>query len=270
MTAHKERKHSKFSASGAERWTNCSGSIALSEGLPDKPSPWSAQGTRAHEVLEAILTKAKGYDASTEMAVHAWHAANFIFKTAIEAQAELTAEKRIALDFIHPEMFGTYDAAVVEHFGTLHVFDYKYGMTPVSPAANLQMLFYGIGLAHKYDWNFEKVRLWIIQPRIPNYMAPTYWDVSIDDLKNKWLPVFEEGVMVAQMQPHTYTEGSWCHFCKAKAICPAKLASKNEQAAEIFSGGVMTKKQEKTNKEAQKLFTNGGPSGKKEKSKTED
>ena len=52
---HKQRAHSKFSASGAERWFACPGSVELSEGVPDKETEWSKEGTLAHEVLEEIM-----------------------------------------------------------------------------------------------------------------------------------------------------------------------------------------------------------------------
>ena len=77
--------------------------------------------------------------------------------------SEILVETRIPLSFIHPEAFGTFDAAIVDYFGTLHVFDYKYGQGhAVSPTGNLQMILYGLGLAHRYQYNFKRVRLWII------------------------------------------------------------------------------------------------------------
>jgi hypothetical protein len=247
-THHQERKHSKFSASGAERWFNCSGSVALSEGMPDKDSIWSKEGTTAHELLEEILSIAielklrkvghinTDKKHSMEMRRHCLNAANFVLEKHwhMRHYADLLIEDRVYLDFIHPEMFGTYDIAIVEHFGTLHVFDYKYGAGhPVNPKENLQMIFYGIGLAHKFHWNFSRVRLWINQPRIRGYDGPVFWELTLDELK-AYVPKFEAAVERVEKYPDKYAEGSWCHWCKAKSKCPLKLKGKLETAKSVF------------------------------------
>lgn len=246
---HGERKHSKFSASGAERWFNCPGSVALSEGLPDKDSVWSIEGTKAHEVLEDIMKIGieLGYEALAkarydfrkgiplEMIRHALNAARFILGMHSETKhSEVMIETRIHLDFIHPEMFGTFDGAVLDHFGTLHVFDYKYGAGhAVSPVQNLQMIFYGIGLAHKYHWNFKRVRLWIVQPRIKGYDGPLFWERDIAQMK-RYVGVFTDAVERVEKYPNKFVEGSWCHWCKAKTKCPLKQQAKLDQARLVF------------------------------------
>ncbi len=245
--SHQERAHSKFSASGAERWFNCPGSVALSEGVPDKETEWSKEGTLAHELLENILrvmilagsTKVFYPQASRqftkEMIHHGTNAANFIMGLYAKTPgSEVMVETRIYLSFIHPEMFGTFDGAVVDHFGTLHVFDYKYGAGhAVSPVKNLQMIFYGIGLAHKYGWNFKRVRLWIYQPRIKGYDGPIFWELSILELK-AYVDDFKRAVDRVEENPNEYNEGSWCHWCKAKSKCPLKNEARLERAINIF------------------------------------
>lgn len=254
MTAkHGERKHSKFSASGAERWMSCSGSVALSEGMPDKDTPWSLEGTEAHEILESIMRAAirngsmrvervaighrEGFTTTQvkDMVSFGTRTANFILALHAKLPAsELLVETRIHLTFIHPEMFGTFDGAVIDHFGTLHVFDYKYGSGhAVSPKENLQMIFYGLGLAHEHHWNFKRVRLWIDQPRIKGYDGPAFWEMTITDLK-KYVPQFERAVENVLKHPNKYAEGSWCYWCKAKQKCPLKRDAKIEKAKSIF------------------------------------
>jgi hypothetical protein len=237
--SQKERAHSKFSASGAERWFNCPGSVELSEGLPDTTSPAAEEGTQAHEVLEVTLKCDEflfpGVDprAPREMVKYADEAAKFIRGLAKQTNSEFLVEDRAHLDFIHPEAFGTLDSAVLDHFGTLHVIDYKYGKGyVVSPKENLQMIFYALALAHKYDWNFSRVRLWIIQPRAKGYDGPVFWDISIDELR-EYVPKFEDAVARVELSPE-FKEGNHCFFCKAKKICPLKLESKNNKAGLIF------------------------------------
>lgn len=252
---HGERAHSKFSASGAERWFNCPGSVELSEGMPDKSSPWAIEGTEAHEVLEATMKiELSGNCGATieendhvfkgkpkAMIDYAYQAAKFILDLGEKLIAEVMVETRVYLDFIHPEAFGTFDGAVLDHFGTLHIFDYKYGMSLVSPKENLQMIFYGIGLAHKYQWNFKRVRLWIIQPRVRGYDGPTFWECSIEELR-QWAEVFRDRIDNVLNNPYEYVEdtgiGNWCHFCRARSICPLKLKDRNEKAQKIFGSRI--------------------------------
>lgn len=238
--------HSRFSASGAERWTNCPGSVSLCENLPDVSSPWAKEGTEAHAVLETVLKSIqKGYGAPTtlvktvpfEMLSHAIRASRAIREIWHEEEtlSELHVETKTHLPFIHPEMFGTYDAAVFHHFKTLHVFDYKYGAGhAVSPLKNLQMVIYGLGASHLMDWNFRKVRLWIIQPRIRGYDGPVFWELTMVQLK-RYIDFFRRAVERVESKPKHYVEGSWCHWCKGKAICPLKQKQKKEKIKTIFS-----------------------------------
>lgn len=287
MMAHGGRKHSKYSASGSERWTECPGSVALSEGKPDKDNVWSVEGTQAHEVHEAALLSLIEYGGKDSvMKLPAWfspvarsphmftpthlqkshalmfhhgtNSARFIYQLHKETpDSEILVETRVALKFIHPEMFGTFDGAVIEHFGTLHIFDYKYGAGhSVSPKKNLQMIFYAVGLAEKYGWNFKRARLWIVQPRIRGYDGPVYWDIPIHELK-RYVGFFREGVARVENSPDVFKEGSWCHWCKGKGVCPLKTDKRINKAKEIFSkpigdeNGDQEKSESKTQKERQ-------------------
>lgn len=49
--------HFEYSASAAERWINCPGSVGLSEGIPDAPSgPDAMTGTAAHYLCERVVS----------------------------------------------------------------------------------------------------------------------------------------------------------------------------------------------------------------------
>lgn len=250
---HNERKHSKFSASGASRWFACPGSVELSEDQPRRDSVWSKEGTRAHEVLEAILREAidRGLSKTRivpghlghvphDMIQHAMHAANFILRLhADNPKSDLLVETRISLEVVHPEAFGTFDAAVVDYFGTLHVFDFKYGAGhEVKPGTllnpNHQMVFYGLGACERYDWNFKRVRLWIIQPRIANYEKPVYVEFPIMELR-KWIRVFQVAATRVVNNPDLFVEGQWCHWCNAKSVCPLKKQNSLRKAASAFA-----------------------------------
>lgn len=257
--SHDTRKHAKLAASGSERWVNCTGSVALSEGLPDRSTPAADEGTRAHEVLDDLFQAAlrhqwvnvpvialNVYEFRTkvprEMLDHAKRTADFILGVHRKHPgSDLLVETKVKLDFIHPDMWGTFDSAVVDHFGTLHVFDYKYGKGhAVSPRENLQMIFYGLGLAYRYQWNFKRVRLWIIQPRIRGYDGPAFWEISTKELV-RYADLFRDAVLRIEKKP-TYKEGPWCFFCKAKGICPLKSEAKLDKARMVFTNALLPAK----------------------------
>lgn len=240
MKKHGERAHSKFSASGAERWIMCSGSVELSEGLPDTTSDASLEGTLAHEFLEGEL---KGYLSGRmvslkypdpSMGMHVRSVAKFIAgEWRKRPSSDLRVESRVYLSHIHPEMFGTLDAAILDWFGTLHVYDFKYGKHMVSPEENLQMIFYALAMAHEFHWNFQRVRLCIAQPRVSGYDGPSYWEITIEQLR-RYEKIFRDGVKKVETKPE-FKEGEWCFFCKAKKICPLKRKNKEEAALAAFS-----------------------------------
>lgn len=240
-SSHNERKHSKFAASAADRWFNCSASVAISEGLPDVTSEAALEGTKAHECLEQMVKwrmlrrgLPDSLEWNEEMRGHALAASDHILKVHLSYQeSELLVEQRVLLDFIHPEAFGSLDYAILEHFGTLHIMDYKYGKKYVSPIGNRQFLFYALGVAHKYHWNFQKVRMWTLQPRARGFDGYAFWEITIDELI-KSAEHFKAAIDRVENHP-TYKEGDWCYFCKAKKICPLKADKRLEQARKVFS-----------------------------------
>ena len=246
------KAHAKFSASGSYRWLACPGSIALSaKAPPQRDSPYAAEGTRAHEVLEAVLSgKGIKLDDSHvyphDMWKHAQDAADWI-KTAQKIfEAELLIEQKVELDFVFPGMFGTVDAAIVCEFGRLVVVDYKYGAgLAVDPELNSQLIYYALGLAHRYHYNFIDVELVIIQPRADHYRGPVRsWIMPIEDLI-VWGTKFREGVSAALKPDAPLASGSHCRFCPAAPICPQLSRKAFEQAQidfdEIITAPVATK-----------------------------
>lgn len=238
-----EKLHATFSASGSERWLSCSGSIALCKGIKDKPSAYAQEGTTAHEVVEFIMKNDCSPSAvatartrhPTSMVHHAVDFYNHIVDIMPDG-ASLLCETKVELDFIEEGMFGTVDAAIVDLFGTLWVIDYKYGKgRAVDPKENTQMIFYALGIAHKYDYNFENVKLAIAQPRIIHKDGFfRTWEVSIDNLI-KWIDIFKTGVEKAKDPFAELTPGRWCWFCPAKDICPATNEERFERVQSVYT-----------------------------------
>lgn len=255
MSGHGERAHSIFSASGAERWLNCPASVKLSEQAPPEPdSPWAKEGTLAHEVLEAMLNRGplpKG--ATPEMLLHCTEVKRKILAIHQAAGGRIFIERKVYATFIHEEMFGTCDAIVAGDDGWLHIIDFKYGAGHiVDPKENPQLIQYALSVAESYDWAFDKVTCHIMQPR-GGANWHKRWVVTVKELREGWLPLWEKGVKRALDKHAKPFAGRWCHWCKARTICPLKAEQRAEKIENVFSD----------------LTTNEVKNGDKEKSKTE-
>jgi hypothetical protein len=239
--------HSKFGASGAKRWLACPGSVALSlKAPPQKESSYAKEGTEAHACLEIFLRNNRGDVLSDqlarmcrgkypdEMIEHVKTAFYEIRARKLDApKAEFLCETRVELGFIEEGMFGTVDAAIVEEFGRLTVIDFKYGAgILVDPADNPQLIYYALGLAHKFDYNFKDVALVIIQPRAEQDGRTTRQAImSIEELM-AWSAVFKGGVEACKKPEPEFSAGSHCRFCPATPICP-EISKKALRQAQI-------------------------------------
>lgn len=250
-----EKAHAEFSASGSARWLNCPGSIALSKQAPEqRESPAALEGTRAHACLELILRNRKKIGAAIKMAEkeypeegmidHAITAVEYIESRLSEyPEAKLLIEEEIdSSPFTCEGQFGTLDAAIVSEFDRLIVIDYKYGAGVVvdpqgeDDRGNSQLVYYALGLSHKYNHNFSEVELVVIQPRafVPDGNTIRSAVYTMDELLS-WEQVFLDGVKKAKDPLAKHSAGSWCKFCPATLICPEVKDKAFKQAQIVFS-----------------------------------
>ncbi|WP_226623129.1 DUF2800 domain-containing protein [Brucella anthropi] len=256
---HTQRAHARLAPSSAHRWMVCPGSIRMQEGLPDSRSTFAAEGTAAHELA------AKCLETNTDPAVFAGQYVDILTSAIVETPEDtdeedrffeiteemvdavsmykthidellasddktgLSVEQRLDMTHIHPEIYGTGDAAVY-CFGSkhLHIVDLKYGKgVAVDADNNPQLLLYAAGTARRYhNMQIEKLTMHIVQPRAQHAHGPVR-SYEIDLLE---LFEFENELAVkaqAAMAPDApVTAGEHCQFCKAQPICEAnrKLA----------------------------------------------
>ncbi|MCH8328897.1 MAG: DUF2800 domain-containing protein, partial [Nanoarchaeota archaeon] len=59
--------HSKIGASSMYRWSNCPGSVKLSEGMTSESSIYAIEGTAAHEVVGLALERALSENVNTRV-----------------------------------------------------------------------------------------------------------------------------------------------------------------------------------------------------------
>lgn len=246
------KAHAKYSASGSKRWLSCPASIQASESYPNIETEAAREGTNAHHCLETfMIAYLAGWKNGSEEAIakmlrktypramvrHAHEAFSYIIRRS-EGADEILAETKVdASHFTMKGQFGTVDAALVFLFDKLVVIDFKYGAgVPVMPEENTQAIYYALGIAKEFDYNFAEVELVILQPRDGHARGPIRsWTIPIQKLLS-YIPIFKEGVARCEDPLADFNAGEeWCMFCPAKPGCVAYSELRHEQAQGDFT-----------------------------------
>lgn len=238
-------KHALLSASASHRWLNCTPSVRLSEGIPDKGSEYAQEGTDAHSLCEFKLRKLLGMPAIDPTEHLSWYngemeecAENYasyvleLLEKAKEACADpvVLVEQRVDFSRFVENGFGTADCIIIAD-GTMNVVDYKHGKgVEVSAENNPQMMLYALGALEIFDgiYDIEEVRMTIFQPRIGNISVSS---MAKDALLEWASGELTEKAALAYEGSGEFVCGDWCRFCKAKAIC-RKRAEENLKMAQ--------------------------------------
>ncbi|NDB68904.1 MAG: DUF2800 domain-containing protein [Methylocystaceae bacterium] len=156
--------HAKLSPSSAERWMTCPGSVVLSDGMPDQTSSFAEEGTKAHEIAEAMLKDNKiTCETSAEMLEHISVYVDYVRDVA-SFDGELHIEQRVKVNDV---VFGTADAVVWRpQQEALHIIDLKYGAgVAVEIVNNLQLKIYALATLLTFKYPAKSVTATIVQPR---------------------------------------------------------------------------------------------------------
>lgn len=235
-----ERQHALLSASSAHIWIHCHPSARMAEEMPHEETPWTAEGTLAHELAELkarkqyIQNSLEDYRAK----LHAIRASPLYTPemdkcTDVYAQAldeeymrflqrpVVGLETKVDYSKIVPGGFGTADC-IMTGFGQLTVIDYKHGAgVPVSAADNPQLMLYAAGALNQYYQFYstpvESVRLRIVQPRVSD--KENVFEITTDKLAEWCNNVVKPAAEQAYKGLGECRRGEWCRFCKARAKC---------------------------------------------------
>lgn len=205
--------HAKFSPSAAHRWLKCGYSIKMEPFYPNTSSRAADEGTLKHGI--AAMHLENGTDPSDDkLKIYT----NTVRNVAIDG--ELHIERKVT---IVPDLCtGTADAGVVST-DWLHVFDLKYGKTPVHATDNEQMMLYAIGFMNEYHMPADApIDLTIVQPNAASGWPVKTWTTTVAHLEKfeaKVLRAVEEGLKESPKA----VAGSHCYWCKAKMHCQAYL-----------------------------------------------
>lgn len=245
-------QHAELSASSSSRWLNCTAAPRFEDNFPDETSEYAEEGTLAHQFSEIaaqynfnLITKRKKNSQikklqkeplyKDEMLTTSEFYAQYLFdKSLTFAQKPYEAlEVRVDFSDYVPEGFGTCDCIMIGG-DTLHITDYKHGKgVPVSAEGNSQMRLYALGALKKYSLIFggsiKKVSMAIVQPRITEDVSEETLTVEQLIEWGNWVKPIAEKAYCGMGEFHS---GSWCRFCKGKAVCKAR--AENYTALEDF------------------------------------
>ena len=236
--------HAVLSASKAKQWLACPPSARLnqklSERLGDRPSPYAAEGTKAHAVAELKLRKETGEinaflfgeqlkrlgDIPAEMDRYTNEYVDLVLSRWFEAKrltpdAELLIEQHLDFSEWVPSGFGTGDAVIVSD-RSLEVLDLKYGKgVPVEAKDNPQARCYGLGAIHEFGalFGFPVVRMTIVQPRLFSVTEETLTRWELLEWGESIRPIAEQ----AWRGEGEFHPGDHCKFCNARGICRARM-----------------------------------------------
>ncbi len=253
--------HSPLGASQAERYFVCPGSVRLSKGIEKKSSPYAEEGTLAHALADYFLCHGKWPKGTPKefiepLAVYVEAVmADYIGLVKNGRSGQLGVEEEFHLSTIHPDLWGTADAAlwISEPVLKLIVYDLKFGRGKyVKVYNNRQLLFYALGALFKWKVPAQEVELVIAQPRLPRpgdevesvdeMFSVTY---NKDRTLSRWsvpaLRLYDFAAELAESVRRTddpnaeLVTGPHCKFCPAAPICPARSGTSLVLAQEEFS-----------------------------------
>lgn len=240
---HSERSHSLLGGSSASRWSNCTGSIALAEGLPKKMAGAAAElGTRAHEELDSYLTAFLSHKINGEGP----EAYEFKDKDPqIQELVQQTVEemwKKVLGESITDKSYGIETKFVLnkslDMYGSVDfwaiyiddkgkkcgvIFDFKYGFHSVSVDKNAQLAYYACALQETLKQkgkSLDYIRGIIYQPRVHGedpYKETKFTAKQLETWQEKFISA---GNNILVHKKFTFKAGPWCQFCEAQSICP--------------------------------------------------
>lgn len=247
------KAHAVLSASGSERWLGCPGSVQLSDGLPQVDNEHSIRGTNTHTLFQFLIENPKykwlldrpeakafkahiGFDQA--MYENAIFATNFVNTEKRELEREtgnpvhLMVEKKVELSGVG---FGTADIILHQPFGVLHVMDYKNGQKIVDPEDNTQGLYYAVAAADLHGWDFDHVKITIIQPNAAHKRGPIRtWTTTLERLEKAAQHLRVGAKRTKKEDAPLVVDAKWCWFCPARSICPEQMKGKESKIMDRF------------------------------------
>lgn len=232
---HTERKHARLSASRAERFMTCPGSVRLENQMPyEPPGEAAAIGTHIHELSEKLLRgeELDSPDLDPDHIAMAQEYAAFV-NTLVENPRKRMIEVNVdaGLKSLHQALGGTADAVLVDG-NHLHVIDLKTGRVLVEAENNKQLMTYALGVMRQFNAPVDiTCTMHIFQPRAGH----SKWTVSGADLVNHGHDLVHAANLALSPDAPTNPSPDACKYCKAKTICPSMRQKVQDNARKEFA-----------------------------------
>lgn len=236
-------KHALLSASGSERWMNCTASARLEEDYEDTSSVYAEEGTLAHSLGELMLKKWLGTESAASyrsnaarlrghelyykgMAAEVEEYVSYVQDKANVMRSEDKAttvllEQRVDFSAWVPEGFGTGDCIIVND-EKLEIIDLKFGKgVEVSAYKNPQLMLYALGAiaGTGFVYDFTEVHMTIAQVRLGNFDTYT---MTRDELLEWGTSVVKPLADQAYKGEGDPSPGDWCRWCRHRRDCQAR------------------------------------------------
>ena len=233
MTAQ-DHAHAKLAPSSASRWLACPASVKFSEHITaeyGRPEAGAAAvlGTKLHDQADAILKgKLTLQDVDEEhrdmLAIYIGYVTQR--KAKASGQSDLHLEVRLYHPTVHPEVWGTGDAIIVDKERQhLEVIDLKTGVGGVVAENNWQLLTYAALARGFFDVDPETIKLTIVQPRaMDGLKAIRTWEIDKRQLDDASAELrFGAKLVFSEAGEHMFNPGpSACQWCPGRGHCKAQ------------------------------------------------
>jgi DNA polymerase len=216
--------HAPLPPSAAERWMNCPGSVAAVAALPPEPeSSFAVEGTEAHRIFAACLTRDLDPAGLTEdrMLILPLRHALMLARDVI-AGRRFKVETRLQPLPGLGKVWGTADVLVFDrHDRIVAVIDLKFGAGVAVEPDSVQLQIYALLAAQQYGCPPDGIDLHIVQPRRQHERGPhRMHHIGTDDL-DRLFARLQDAVDALEDPAAPRIAGAWCRFCAARRECPA-------------------------------------------------
>ena len=239
-----------LSPSRAARRVACPGSHFLEAKYPNVETESSREGTAAHWVAEEILhdhpiPELGSFTPNDEIVTQEMIDGAELYRRHIEhillgwdetlrqrggLNKCVFIEQKLIISDIHPMCEGTPDCWVfLDNLRQLHIWDYKFGYTPISPEENWQLIEYAAGVLQKINEyrinyalaNVDSIHFHIVQPRDYRSLSKIKtWAISVDKLL-PYFNILRKAENEATKPNAICRPNSECNYCRARHTCPA-------------------------------------------------
>ena len=229
-TKAKQSKHARYSPSKAKIWLNCADSVKLTADLKQKQlvadvsSEAAQRGTALHLKAENVLANFSRNSeycfADEEIREYVMTVIYDYQKHDIRKSGQLLIEKKVFLNKISKDLYGTADAVIL-YPGHAIVYDLKTGAHRVESAlTNWQMRIYALGVLYEFEkrFNIKFVTSVIVQNSVADRFT-----FDIEDMRQFETQLIDSIRYIENedRKEHYAPNDDTCRFCIAKTHCKA-------------------------------------------------